>query len=102
MQTYRVDFEKLPWIQAGEGIRFKCFEHCKRKIRLMELGETYRDNDWCVSGHASYILEGKFTVKFEERTEVFSAGDTVYIPAGTKHIAMVEEGNSLKMLSFEL
>ncbi len=102
MESHLVEFDKIEWIEAGNGIRYKLFQKDGRIIRLMELSDKYSDIDWCMNGHAAYILDGKFTVKFENHTEIFNAGDTVFIPAGTKHIAMVEKACYLKMISFEL
>jgi hypothetical protein len=102
MESHLVEFDNLEWVEAGEGIRYKCFEREKQTIRLIELSDAYCDKDWCMHGHVSYILEGNFTVKFENHTEMFNTGDTVFIQEGTKHIAMVEKGYHLKMISFEL
>lgn len=102
MENHKVEFERIEWISAGDGIRYKCFEKGKQKIRLMDLNDMYSDTDWCQNGHAAYILDGRFTVKFEDHTETFNAGDTVFISAGMKHIAMVENGYHLKMISFEI
>jgi ethanolamine utilization protein EutQ (cupin superfamily) len=102
MESHLVEFNNIIWVESGTGIRYKCFEKEGKKIRLMELYDTYSDTDWCINGHISYILEGRFTVKFENHTEMFNTGDLVFIQDGTKHIAMVEKGNHLKMISFEL
>jgi Cys-tRNA synthase (O-phospho-L-seryl-tRNA:Cys-tRNA synthase) len=102
MESHLVEFDNMEWIEVGEGIRFKCFEKSGKKIRLIDLKDTYSDTDWCTNGHSSYIVDGKFTVKFENHTENFNTGDTVFIAPGTRHIAMVDKGFSLKMISFEI
>jgi mannose-6-phosphate isomerase-like protein (cupin superfamily) len=104
MKEHLVDFAKSEWISAGQGIRYKIFEKDGKTLRLMELSDAYCDSDWCKHGHISYIIDGEFNVKFEDHTENFIKGDTVFIPIGEehKHIASVPKGKHLVMLSFEI
>jgi quercetin dioxygenase-like cupin family protein len=36
-------------------------------------------------GHFGYILEGRFEIEFDSGTEIFEAGDGVFIPDGKEH-----------------
>lgn len=104
MKKHLVDFEQMEWISPAEGIRYKAYEKNGKTIRLMELSDQFADSDWCRHGHVAYIIDGRFQVRFEDHTEHFVKGDTVFIPAGAehKHVACVPKGERLTMLSFEL
>ena len=103
-QNHLADFDNLPWINAGKGIKYKLYKDGNHIIRLMELTDDYCDNDWCTHGHMAYILDGSFIVKFQDHVEKFKKGDTICIPLGecNKHIASVEKGSTLTMISFEI
>lgn len=103
MENHLVDFDRIEWESPAEGIRFKAYQKNGKTIRLMELSDTYSDPDWCRHGHVAYILDGHFAVRFEDHSESFKKGDTVFIAAGEehKHIAHVPKGEHLIMLSFE-
>ena len=81
---YRIVFDCLDWISPIPGMRHKVFEEGKRRIRLVEYTQSMEPH-WCSKGHFGYILEGRFEIEFEDGTEVFEAGDGVFIPDGEKH-----------------
>lgn len=45
-------------------------------------------DDRCQSPHWGYVLRGKMTFRYEDRDEVYSAGDAYYAPPG--HIPVIE------------
>ncbi|MBP3886658.1 MAG: hypothetical protein J6F30_03230 [Cellulosilyticum sp.] len=45
MESHLVEFEKLDWINVGEGMRYKKFERDNKVLRLMELTDTYQELD---------------------------------------------------------
>jgi hypothetical protein len=82
---HKVAFESLPWQAPAPGVRFKAFEHEGRRLRLAEFTKDFVEADWCVKGHIGYVLEGVLAVDFHDRTDVFAAGDGLFIPPGDEH-----------------
>lgn len=84
MIAYRIDFDRIDWISPIPGVRQKVFKEGKRRIRLVEYSREMKPH-WCSKGHFGYILDGRFEIEFDDRTEVFETGDGVFIPDGEKH-----------------
>lgn len=87
MDSHLVDFEKLDWNSTAKGIRFKAFVSGNQRLRLVEFSEGFIEQDWCLNGHAGYVLEGGFSIDFNGRTEHFKKGGTLFIP-GEKKISI--------------
>jgi quercetin dioxygenase-like cupin family protein len=87
MQTRRIDFNSLPWETLAPGARVKIHSEAKRQVRLLELSRGFAEREWCTRGHIGYVLEGRVTIDFDGRHEVYRAGDGVFIPAGARHKA---------------
>jgi len=85
MDTYKVDFESVPWETPMAGVRFKAYEKGGRKLRLVEFTKEFVERDWCTKGHTGYILEGQMEIDFNGKVVAFRPGDGVFIPAGEKH-----------------
>lgn len=104
MEEHLVTFEKIEWVNACEGMRYKRYEKDSKVIRMIELTDSYCELEWCMNGHIGIIVEGKFRVEFEKHVEDFNVGDIVFIPGGEqhKHKASVPSGKRMRMLSFEL
>lgn len=83
MDAYRIDFSKIDWISPISGMRHKVFEHGARRIRLVEYSNEM-ELHWCSKGHFGYILDGRFEIEFDDRTEIFETGDGVFIPEGER------------------
>lgn len=84
MLTYRVDFESLPWQTPMAGVRARALDHGGRRLRLVEYTPEMQPH-WCSRGHVGLLLEGEFELRFADRTEMYRAGDGVFIPAGDAH-----------------
>lgn len=98
--NYLVDFEKLPWIKATEGMRYKNFTNGDKTIRLLELSEGFEEHEWCMKSHTNYILEGEFSANFDGEEITFGKGDIIYIPNDKKHKAIVKKSQKVLMLDF--
>lgn len=85
MGQYRIDFGSMGWESVSEGVRFKAFERGGRKVRLVEFGRGFVEDEWCAKGHVGYILEGEMEIDFDGEVIIFGAGDGVFIPAGEEH-----------------
>ena len=95
-----VVFENLQWVQIASGMRCKTFSSDKKTIRLIELTEGFADSDWCEKSHTNYILEGEFSLDFFDEQTRIKKGDTVYIPEGHKHKAILGKDERVLMLDF--
>lgn len=90
--TRRIDPDRLPWIEAAEGVRYKSIACDDSKIRLLEFAPGFIDTEWCHKAHIGYVLEGTLEIAFTEGSERFTSGDTIAIRAGDAHRARVMEG----------
>ena len=80
----RIDFDSLEWESPIPGVRQKVFSEGKRRVRLVEYFPEMEPH-WCERGHYGYILEGRFEIEFDGRTDILEAGDGVFIPDGREH-----------------
>lgn len=104
MHKHLINFEGIPWVQAGRGIRYKVFKSDIQQIRLVEFSEGFMEEDWCLRGHAGYVLEGSCIIDFNGEKELFSAGDTMFIAKGEedKHKVIMDKEGRVLMLLFEI
>jgi ethanolamine utilization protein EutQ (cupin superfamily) len=84
MIRYRVEFDPIPWEEPLAGMRCKTLRQADRQLRLVEYTPAMQPH-WCERGHIGYVLAGEFEIRFERKTEIFRAGDGVFIPAGPDH-----------------
>ena len=104
LSGHRIAFKKLEWIQTGIGVKSKVFQHGSQRIRLVEFSEGFVEPDWCLNGHACYVLEGCFSTDFSGSVERYEAGGICFIPAGEndKHKVALCKGERVLLLMFEV
>lgn len=104
MQKHLINFEGMPWVEAGEGIRYKGFKSDIQQIRLVEFSEGFIEKDWCLRGHAGYVLEGSCLIDFNGERELFKAGNIIFISKGDDdmHKVMMNKGERVLLLLFEI
>ena len=104
MENALVDFEKIIWESPASGIRYKSFIKGNQRIRLVEFSEGFEEVDWCIKGHAGYVLEGSFALDFKCRLERFVKGNILFIPEGPEygHKAILSKGEKVLLLLFEV
>ena len=86
--SYTAAFGKLPWQSVGPGARHKQVALAGRQLRLLELTPALVHPDWCVKGHAGYVLEGRLELRFRSGVVQCDAGDGFLIPGGEEHAHM--------------
>lgn len=91
----KVIFDDLPWQSPLPGLRFKAFVAGGKKLRLAEFYRELVEPDWCRKEHFGYLLEGVMEIDFQGRVETYRAGDGIFIPADTPHMARVPEGKAV-------
>jgi mannose-6-phosphate isomerase-like protein (cupin superfamily) len=89
MQTYRINWDSLPWTTPMPGVRFKAHEQDGRKLRLAEFTHEFKEPDWCRKGHIGYVLEGESELQLGEQTIRVKPGDGIFIPPGEAHKHML-------------
>lgn len=83
-----VDFpgtEWEAWTKPGAHGRVKIARTQGKRFRLLELPPGFDEHHWCLKGHDGYVLEGEFTILFEERAEPCAPGMAFCIPDGIPH-----------------
>jgi len=80
MDRYLVDFENMAWKSVYPGQRKKTYTEGNQRIRLVELTDEYAEEDWCIKEHLGYVLEGRSSIIFPDKTVIFNQGDGVFIP----------------------
>jgi hypothetical protein len=84
-ENYKANFESIPWESPAPGLRFKAYQREGRCLRLAEFTREFVEPDWCLKGHAGYVLAGEIEVDFRGKKVVFRAGDGLCIPPGGEH-----------------
>jgi quercetin dioxygenase-like cupin family protein len=82
---YKVQFDKLKWVEPGDGIRYKCYQQENYQLRLVEFSKKMTHKNWCLKGHFAYVVAGRMELEFAETTEVYDTGDALFILEGEKH-----------------
>lgn len=102
--NHRIDFEPLPWKESAEGARSKAMVIGNQQIRLVEFSYGFVEPDWCLKGHAGYVLNGEFSIDYSGSVERYKAGDFLFIPKGEKdkHKAILEKGQKVTLLLYEI
>lgn len=78
----RIDFSALDWEDHSTGVRFKGCVADGKQVRFVEVDPDC-EQDWCVTGHAGYVLEGCMEVEFAAGgSETFNAGDGLIVRGG--------------------
>jgi hypothetical protein len=89
MQSYRINWDNLPWIAPMPGVRFKAHEQDGRKFRLAEFTREFKEPDWCRKAHIGYVLEGEADLQLDEQKVRVKSGDGIFIPPGERHKHML-------------
>lgn len=83
-----IDFPNMEWSKwekpGADGRVKMCFIGNKR-IRLLELPPGFNEEHWCLKGHVGYVLQGEFTIHYEDRSVSCSPGMGFVIPDGDPH-----------------
>jgi quercetin dioxygenase-like cupin family protein len=104
MQKHLINFEDISWVEAGKGVRYKAFKSGIQQIRLVEFSEGFVEKDWCLRGHAGYVLEGNCIIDFNGEMEQFETGNIIFISKGDggKHKVIMNKGERVLLLLFEM
>lgn len=104
MQKHLVYFKNISWVEPEKGLRYKAFKNDIQQIRLVEFSEGFEEKDWCLRGHAGYVLEGSCLIDFNGTKELFEKGNVIFISKGDedKHKLIINKGGRVLLLLFEI
>lgn len=92
-----VRFDDLPWEERGAA-RLKEVTAHGRRIRLVEFLPGFSDPNWCLKGHAVYVLQGVVDSHYADGVSTRAAGEAYIIPAGVKHRSANPYGQPARLL----
>lgn len=83
----KIDFNSLAWDSPAHGIRSRNFTGSGKQLRLVEIGKDFVEEDWCLKGHAGFVVEGELEIEFNGEVITYKAGDGLLISSGeaSKH-----------------
>ena len=104
MNSHKIMFDNIDWINSGTGVRYKAFVHGNQRLRLVEFSERFVEPDWCTHGHAGIVLDGSFALDYNGIHEYYNKNDVIFIPSGEadKHKAILGKGEKVTLLLFEI
>lgn len=73
------------WSKPGANGRVKIFNSNGKRLRLLELPPGFDEQHWCLIGHQGYVLEGCFTIIFDDASFDCRPGMVFSIPDGVRH-----------------
>lgn len=73
------------WVKPGANGRVKCFFSNGKRMRLLELPPGFDEQNWCLAGHQGLVLEGRFTIIFDDASYDCFPGNVFSIPDGVRH-----------------
>ena len=102
MSEAKINFPLISWDGAGVGVRTKVVARDGKRLRLVEFTEAFVEHEWCLKGHAGYVLGGELEILFADRIERFAAGDGIMIAGGQedRHKAKAL-GSSVRLILVE-
>ena len=100
MERYLVDFRNMAWKSVYPGQREKAYAEGNQRIRLVELTDEYAE-DWCNKEHLGYVLEGRISIAFPDKTVAFKQGDGVFIHEGNRHKGRIAKDEKVLMVFIE-
>jgi quercetin dioxygenase-like cupin family protein len=79
-----LDLDAAAWTDRGRA-RLKELVAYGRRVRLVEFLPGFSDPNWCLKGHAVYVLSGVLESEYADGFSSRRAGEAYVVPAGTKH-----------------
>ncbi|WP_240108453.1 chorismate mutase [Streptomyces sp. MUM 203J] len=90
-----IDFDSIPWEawhKPGADGRVKIAYAGDLRVRLMELPAGFDEHEWCLRGHQGYVLQGEFTIHFDDRSVPCRPGMGFVIPDDERHRSQGADG----------
>ena len=90
----KINWNELAWEEVAPGARQKTVVRASSKLRLVEFTADFVEVGWCSRKHIGCVLEGDLILDFADSTQIYAAGDGLFILGGEaeKHRARVQGG----------
>ncbi|MCU0224595.1 MAG: cupin domain-containing protein [Acidobacteria bacterium] len=86
MAHERLEFPRIDW-QSGAHPLERKKTGALGGATLLRFEPGFEDPNWCVNGHAGYVLEGTLRLAFDEGVVEVREGEGFVIDPGTRHRA---------------
>ena len=86
MAHERLVYAKLPWQPGGHPLERKKLG-ALGGATLLRFEPGFEDPNWCVNGHAGFVLEGALRLALDEGFLEVGEGEGFVIDPGTRHRA---------------
>ena len=84
-QNYKIVFDDIAWIEAGDGMRYKRIQQGDTQLRLVEWDNAMVHANWCLKGHIGYVIEGEVEIDIAGKVFSYGQGDVFIVPEGEEH-----------------
>ena|GEM_PF-1104418 len=101
MANLVASFANIEWDDPAIGVREKKIVIGAKAIRMLELTGDIDHPDWCLTGHAGFVLEGEFILDIDGVQKALQKGDVFVVEKdvpGHRHIPIVHEGKKVRLL----
>jgi quercetin dioxygenase-like cupin family protein len=86
MAHERLDFARIDWQAGGHPLERKKLG-ALGGATLLRFEPGFEDPNWCVNGHAGYVLEGTLRLTLDDGAIEAGAGQGFVLDPGTRHRA---------------
>jgi quercetin dioxygenase-like cupin family protein len=82
-----IALQRTPWADDVPGIRARETDEQGRRWAIVEYAPRARREEWCLDGHAGFVLEGQVEYEFsaDEPPMLVSEGDAFTLATGRGH-----------------
>jgi len=96
-------FDKMDWEKPNKGVEQKIYSDGEKRLRLLKFSDDFIENDWCLSAHVGFVLDGEMKIDFNGDINFYKKGDGLWINKGdkSKHKVIIEKGKQIKLILFE-
>jgi hypothetical protein len=98
-----IRFEAIDWETPKEGVKQKVYTDGNNRMRLLQFHDNFVEEDWCLNGHAGYVLNGEMQIDFNGTIRNYRQGNGLWINHGeeSKHKVLIEKGKFVELILFE-
>ena len=103
MNKNLIHFENMDWERPKEGVEQKICADGNQRLRLLKFRDSFVEEEWCLSGHIGFVLEGQMDISFNGVITSYKKGDGLWINEGesSKHKVIIEKGKQIELILFE-
>ncbi|MCP4438118.1 MAG: hypothetical protein GY810_04170 [Aureispira sp.] len=103
MNKHIIKFEDISWEKPAKGVLQKVYINDSNKMRIVRFQDDFVEAEWCLKGHAGFVLNGEMKIDFNGTIQTYKKGDGLWIEEGesSKHKVLIEKGEEVELLLFE-